>query len=304
MAWVVTAVTAAFEIGTVAAIATAVAEVGIAMTVVGTVTKSKELLSVGKVLSVAGGVTAIGANLANLATTGLSEGAAGAAAGVGESGAGNALADASGQALTNQAVDAGTNAVTDKVVGAGLADVAPNIAQNSSYGIDGLSGLGDVGASAAGGVADQTANQAIGGFAAPAPVTSEQAIQAAATPQFATTDHALTQSAGNALGSSDLSPLKISSLPANAAITPPGFGEQIGNWWDKQSQVTKSALIQGGLGALGGLSQAWQADQRLALERKIADEKMKTEQAQRTNANAIPTIRFQPVGLVNRAIGG
>lgn len=57
MAWVVTAVAAAFEVGaTAAVIMTAVSEVGMAMTVVGGLTGNKDLMKVGGVLGIAGGI--------------------------------------------------------------------------------------------------------------------------------------------------------------------------------------------------------------------------------------------------------
>ena len=286
MAWVVTAVTTAIEIGTVAAVATAVAEVGLAMTVVGTVTKSKELTSIGKVLSVAGGVTSLAANLANLGTTAATSAAGGAA--TAEGAASSALGEASKAAMTNQAAEAGTTALANEVTGAGIAELAPNLAQNATYGIEGLSGLEEAGASAlgdvsTGGLVNQAAGQSMGGFGL-APITGEEAIQAAATPQFATDVAASTNAAAQAIN--------------------PSAVKQTQSWWDKQTPQVKSALIQGGLGAVGGLSQAWSNEQRMALDQKIAEERIKESQALRSNASAIPTIRFQPVGLVNRAIGG
>lgn len=318
MAWVVSAVSAAISIGTVAAVATAVAEVGLALTVVGTVTKSKELTSIGKVMSVAGGVVSLGAGLASMATGAAAEGAGAAAAGTaGESAASNALTDATSQALSNQAVETGTSAVADQVTGAGLAELSPNLAQNAGYGIDGLSGAA---ADAAGsnGLVNGALSQGggtVSNFAPAAPLTSEEAISQAVTPQFATNTEAAgftpsfganqATSVGNSLQSASVGgPMQINEMSKSAMVSQPGMFESASKWFDSQSPAVKSALIQGGLGALGGLSNSWQAEKRLELERKIADERIKTEQAQRANANAIPSIKFQPIGLVNRAIGG
>ena len=292
MAWVVTAVTTAIEVGTVAAVATAVAEVGLAMTVVGTVTKSKELISVGKVLSVAGGVVSLGANLANLATTGATEAGKDALAGSAGGATNTALDEATKTALTNQAATEGTTAVANQAIGTNLADVAPNLAQNASYGIEGLSG--DVGANLVGesGAASSIADQASNALNSVAPSSVSDAAQAAA-PAFATDVNA----AKNATQAAGL----VQSVAPQANT---GMLANVENWWNKQTPQVKSALIQGGLGALGGLSQAWSAEQRLALDKKIADERSKEFQTSQSNANAVPTIQFKPVGLVGKTIGG
>lgn len=79
MAFVVTAITSVSALTAASsfiAIATAVAEVGMAMTVVGTVTKSKELVKVGGFLAMAGGVSSLAAGAFNAATgTAAAEGA-------------------------------------------------------------------------------------------------------------------------------------------------------------------------------------------------------------------------------------
>jgi hypothetical protein len=114
MAWVVAAVTAAFAEGaTAAVIAEAVSAVGIATSVVGAVTGSKDLMKIGAIVGLAGGV----GSLATAAFGGAAAAGDAAVAGAGDAavaGAGDAATDAVG----NAAADTGTQAYS-VVQGAG-----------------------------------------------------------------------------------------------------------------------------------------------------------------------------------------
>lgn len=114
MAFVVTAVIAAFEVGaTAAVILTAVTEVGLACTVVGAVTGNKDLMKVGSVLGIVGGV----GSLVNAGISSLAEGAAVDAA---TTAAGSAANDGLATAATNSVADATTDSLTNS-----LAETAP-----------------------------------------------------------------------------------------------------------------------------------------------------------------------------------
>lgn len=136
MAWVVSAVVAAFEVGaTAATIMTAVTEVGMSLSVVGAVTGNKDLMKIGGVLGIAGGIGGMAAGgVFGEAAQGAMESTfgSGATAATTEGLAQGALADGSQQAATE-----------------GLANQA---AENAAAGTlsNTASGLGDIGLSQAG----------------------------------------------------------------------------------------------------------------------------------------------------------
>lgn len=128
MAWVVTAVAAAFEVGaTAAVIMTAVSEVGIAMTVVGSVTGNKDLMKIGGMLGIAGGIG--GAAAGGM----FGEAAQGAM----NSTFSNGAADAASQGLASGALaDGAQRAATEGLAAGAAADGAAGTLANTATGIE------------------------------------------------------------------------------------------------------------------------------------------------------------------------
>lgn len=270
MAFVATAVVAAVELGTIAAIATAAAEVGLALTVVGTVTKSKELTGLGKVLSIAGGVTSLAAG----AYSAFGAEAAGAAGGTSAAAGAAEGAAATGGAETF-AVSVPTAAdfapVTNEgiVSGANAANATSGVANAAPAALPGDAAAGTLGS------------------------TPQASTPLSATPQAST-------AAPTAFASGDVG--------AAAKVLPPVDTSQSGiaRWWSGLDDKAKNTILQTGAGAVGGLFNGWSAEQRNALER----DKLALSQAQYnkqvSNAAYVPSIRYQPTGggMMNTPTGG
>lgn len=107
------------EAVTATLVLSAVAEVGMALTVVGGVTGSKDLMKIGAAMSLVGGVGGM--------IAGATSGAAGAAGAAGEAAAGSAMDAAAAEALTAGASDAAINATTDGL----LADISGQAASSA-----------------------------------------------------------------------------------------------------------------------------------------------------------------------------
>ena len=107
------------EAVTATLVLSAVAEVGMAMTVVGGVVGSKDLMKIGAAMSLVGGVGGM--------IAGATSGAAGAAGAAGEAAAGSAMDAAAAEALTAGASDAAINATTDGL----LADISGQAASSA-----------------------------------------------------------------------------------------------------------------------------------------------------------------------------
>jgi hypothetical protein len=268
MAFVVTAVAA--EVVTVASIATAVAELGMTLSVVGAVTGSKDLMKVGGYLGLAGGVTSLAAGAFSAAEGAAAEGLAGEGLG----GAGGAM---------GQAGDYGMQAA-------------------SQSGMDGVASL----------AADDTASvlsDVAGSANAPAAFNDTRFDSLGSGPDMP----------GASAPSSPASPSNASDIGAPSTQTPysdarnsgagSGYGNSpggstfadIANWYNKQPDAVKAAIIKGGASAVGGLFQGWTEEQKLALERN----KFALKQQEATNLSAQPTINFQsrPTGIINAARG-
>ncbi|MFZ6757964.1 hypothetical protein ACO0K9_12215 [Undibacterium sp. Ji50W] len=141
MAWVATAVVAAFEVTSVATVLTAISAVGMATTVVGAVTDNKNLMKIGGEISMVGGIG------------GLVNGAIGAAAG----GAAEGLAATGADAAIDSAGKAVLSGATD--------DVVTNMAGNGLVADtgSGLAGLGTDAGTMASGAPAMTSTGAAGG---------------------------------------------------------------------------------------------------------------------------------------------
>lgn len=277
MAWVVTAVAAALEVGaTFAVIATAVAEVGIAMTVVGTVTKSKELTKVGGFLSLAGGVASLGA------------------AAVGSLGQGAVAATGAAELGSSAAVDGGANALSDAAAAStadavGGSGAAPLIAGPSSDVANAVAGFDPNAASV-------LPSAPTGSSAYLTPPSSAVPPASPSTP--GTFD--FLKDSGSATD--------VSGVPdaLGQSASKPGLGQSVKDWYNGLSKSDQSrvgnTLLQMGGQAVGGLFNGWTADQKLQLEQQaqsLAKQKFDTAT---TNASAVPDISFKPVGLVNSVI--
>lgn len=301
MAWVVTAVATAIELGTVAAIATAVMEVGIAMTVVGTVTKSKELTKIGGVLSMAGGV----ASLAIGAVGAL--GGAAAEAGVAEGAMAGAYSDVAGEQFAQAAAGEAAGAVS----ASGL-EAAASGAQTFGVSDPGV-GLMDIGGKAA----ETAASPISSGFDAklpglPGAVDAPTLAPQAAAPQVSGTASAAPVD-NSSMFNADMSGHDLIAQPmggVDAAIPKPGLFEDPKAWFkaltpDAQSRVS-TALLQAGGQAVGGIFAGWSEEQKMKLAQQSQDLIKQRVDTANTNANYVPTISFKPVapkGLINGAQG-
>jgi len=267
MAFVVSAVTA--EVVTVASVAAAVGELGMTLSVVGAVTGSKDLMKVGGYMSLAGGVTSFAAG----ALSGGS-GLAVDAAGEGLGGAGGAL---------GQAGDYGMNAAAES----GMADVTP-LAENTANTV--INGTSDAipASTDASAVSNSTAGDAASNAGADS--ASGAANQNAPTMKYG--DNSVTPGAPS-----------IGQFGQAGPVSPPADTSSNGivDWYKKQPDAVKAAIMKGGLSAVGGLFQGWTEEQKMALDRN----KFALQQQQLSNGSAQPTISFQskPTGIINSARG-
>lgn len=320
MAWVFTAIATVVEVYGVVAVATVVAEVGVAMTVVGQITDSKELKKIGGILTIAGSVVAGGAGLFGAAAEGgamaggeaLAEGsltdAAGTAAAdtfaadaanVGANVTADSFSTAGAGALENSAgslsgaaTNAATNAVADAAPSA-VSNAATDAAANASTASDAAQGASN--ASKGNGLISQAGDATQGADAANAVAKPEGLNPQASAPPV---DNYMDASK-SATGSN------IPSIPSSGgqqqqpASTSPA---DMKGFWDNLPATTKNTLLTMGGQAIGGLFSGWSAEQKLALDRQIQDEKKKQYDQQMSNASAIPTIKFKPIqklGMIN-----
>lgn len=277
----------AITAGAVATIAAGVAAAGTVLTVVGTVTKSKELLKIGKVMSIAGGITAIGAGLISsmgsaAASSAASSGATNVVPGIG-GGAADAATGVATDAMTNQAVDS----------------AAGSFAQTFPVGPSSLSGLGETTSVGMSQAQDLALNNVPNVSVAPASRLGGMSGISATGPGQSS---AATQPTGASapMGSS-----------VDAAIKKPGMLESIGDFWKTLPPTDKakyaSQLLQVGGSAVGGLFQGWSEQQKMDLQREINNEHQKRYDTGQKNGNFVPVIGFQPRlsggGLINSGGG-
>lgn len=286
MAWVVSAVSsigAAFTAGaaviggaavtaaTVATIAAGVANAGIVLSIVGKVTKSKELMKIGGVMAVAGGVASLGAS------------AYGAMTG------GTAAATSVDGAATNIGADAAVNQAAPAILD--TAETFP-VSDPSALVTTPTPSLADSAASwnpASSDIALDSVPQASGATPAYAPASTE---------------------ANMSVDPSGSRGLIAGVQDASANYVKPGFLESAGNWYKNLPDAEKSRIhnqiLQAGGKAIGGMFEGWSADKKLELEREVMAENQRRYDNTRANGNAIPTIAFKPAptGLVKSARGG
>lgn len=250
---------AAVATGVVAA--STVVMAGVAASVVGKVTKSKELMQIGAGLSLGGGIASVASSV-----FGAAEGAAGAAAGTAAEGAA-AASSAEGISGAAGTLEAG-GALDSTLEGIGAA---------SGSGATG--GLG--GAAAAAGET--------GGLLSAAPQSSA-ALSASPQASFSAGNGVLGLGQSAGVGA-PLSTASVSAVTAPASTTSAG----ISGWWKGLSESTKNKLLQVGGQAASGVMEGWTAEQKLAFERerqRLEQDRYNTAQS---NANAQPVVRFAPV---------
>lgn len=280
MAWVVTAVAIAIETMEVAAVLTAIMEVGVALQVVGAVTGNKTLSKVGGVMSLVGGI----GSLANAAFSGVGAAAAeGASIGVADGAA--AGADA--------AVTAGTDAAAGGMVDAAAGAAAGMPAgQSAAEMLGGLTNSQGAGMMTAGTEAATTAAST-----AVAPATAAAGMPAG-------------QSAADMMGSaiSDATPAAAATFDAGAigSVAAPADTSSFGiqKWFDGLDKATQGKVVSGAMqiggSAVGGLFNGWSEEQKLALERQRQSLQQKAYDTSVSNANAQPRVAayVKPTGMM------
>lgn len=244
MAAVVTAVAVAFEVGTIAAIATAVADVGLTMTLVGMVTGSKDLTSLGGTLALAGGV-------AGLANAAFGEAVPAVIENGIESGS-SVLKDATTEladstaASTSTNVDAALNGATSTPVTSGT-DTMTNLGQApGAYAGPNGGGAGPTG----GNMPDPTLNAtpAASTFT-PADATNGNVAGApSANPSGTNPGQTPGASAGGPNGAgfgptSGNTPLDVQAQVKQALSGNSSWTQQAKDWFNKQDGQTKAMLI-------------------------------------------------------------
>lgn len=279
MSVVISAVAVAIVEGaTAAVILTAIAEVGVAMVVVGTVTKSKELVQIGGVMSLVGGVGGLVNGAIGLAAGGAAEGVAGAAGAAAADGAaagaegmaagmaGDAVAGINAAGIAPIAFDGASAAAT------GSAATAPGLAAGNS-----LSGFLGTPASSASGVAGIVPD-ASGAIATD---TSSPFLNDYGLPNGGATDKAL--GVTGPLGVQD--------------VATPGSGDlmsqmksKVGAAWDSLGGQGKAELLKSVMAMPGGIQNQKNVEAGLALQQQKVN--------QTSYGNQVPTF-----GIINKAKG-
>ncbi len=314
MAFVFTAITA--EVVTFAAVATAVAELGMAMQVIGAVTHNKDISKVGGFLSLAGGIASIGSMAFSAATTAADVGAA--ATGTGDAAFDSWAADQGAAEYAAGGVN-GTEAFGGSAPSWAGAD---GTALSSGTGTEGLlsdSAQFDQGGSIPG---SSPTPESVGAENGNAPVNNAamEPSQPATAPPPATTQQAPTVPSDqpNVTGKPTAAPNGSEEFVSNhpyaagdpmvTGISPPPATDSasIAKWWAKQTDTTKNTILQMGGKALGGMFEGWTQEQKLALEREKFNLEQQKYNTSVANSNAQPTVNRNPPagGLLNTNRGG
>lgn len=260
----VAALAAGAAVATGVVAASTVALVGLGTTIVGKVTKSKELLQLGSGMSLGAGVASVAQSVF------------GASATAGTAAAGAAPIEAAG---TGAAETGGVDALagTPEAATAGIESAAQSGAPTG-----GLEGAGaSTPAGGTGGLLGSTpqASQALG--------SAPQASAAPGTP--------------NLLGSSVANAAAPAVAIAPPPATDSG---SIASWFSRQPESVKNRILQVGGQAAGGLFEGWSAEQKVALERerlKLLQDQARNANAQPRVRFATPVPANG--GLLNSAKG-
>jgi hypothetical protein len=246
----IAAIAGGAAVATGAVAASTMLYVGMAATVVGKLTKSKELAQIGAGLSLGTSIAGLAGGLFGTADTGkaIIDGAEAAATGAGASGAAGA-ADAAG-------VMEGATAQADSWVQAASASVAPT---------QGLS-------AATSGLLNSTPQS----FASVPSYSS-----------FSTDVVQMGQAAEQASLATDVASALKAAPVASPGGTDPGT---LASWWSKLPETTKNTILQTGGNMASKLFEGWSQEEIMAFQReKFNLEQMKYNQSV-ANANAQPTI--------------
>jgi len=256
----IAAVAAGAAVATGVVAVSTIAMIGMATTVVGKITKSKELMQIGAGMGLGAGIASVASSV---------------------------FGGTSAVAGTAEAATAGIGSAAESVPGieatAGLGDAAGGIAEaaNSATQTSGLLGASDSIAQSAG-LTDVAS--AATGTAAPQGLLTQTLSQ-----PLTVTPSAEFASAANA---GYTAPINAVSSPLMALPPPPPGG--ISQWWSKLSQPMKDRVLQMGGQAVGSMFEGWTAEQKLALEREKANLEKQRYDTSASNANAQPTVRFKP----------
>lgn len=265
--------------------ATTIAMVGLGATVVGKLTKSKELMQFGSGLSLGAGISSAISGL-----TGAAAGGTSAAAGTAEAGSAameNVISSADLAGIDAAAGGIGGGASLPDAISISTAWDAPATAIESFSGAaSGTSGAASGGSGLLG--------------------SSLSSTPQAGTPLSATPQASLAPGSEPLMGQSAVD-------QAGAAITkvapPPATDTgSIAKWWSSQSETVKNRILQMGGQAVGGMFDGWSSEQKLALQREQQNlEKQRYDQTM-ANGSAQPKLQFkqyqpQATGLLGSSKG-
>lgn len=241
--------------------ATTIAMVGLGATVVGKITKSKELSQLGAGLS-------LGAGISSVMTSAFGAGAA------------------TGTSAAAGTAEAGTAALENTISSADLAgiDAAAGGIGGSTPGALSVSTSWD---------APATAIEAAGSTGGlPASVTNSSGLLGSSTSAPAAS---LSATSPTQAPVTDVTAAPAAQSSATGAVTPPAGTDtnSIAQWWAKQPESVKSKILQMGGSAVGGLFDGWSAEQKLALQREAQNLEAQKYNTAMANGSAQPKIAFQ-----------
>lgn len=259
------------------ALATAVTYVGVGMSVVGAVTKNKNFMKVGGVMGLAGGVMS--------------------AVGVGTEVAGAAAAKGAETAIEAQAFDA---AMAEQ----GAAEFA--VTQADPY----LAATGTGAAAPAAGAAEVASSTMTSPVSmppapesmAPVPQTPQTGGLLNATKTAATAQPEMSINTGFEQAGKMATP-DPSMFSANMPNVTPPPPSGISGWWASQSQPQKDMWMKAAASGVGSMFQGWSEEQKLALQREIANQNQGNIDTRQNNLNAQPIVSFRPVGGYPQSTG-
>jgi hypothetical protein len=269
------------------ALSTAVTYVGIGMTVVGAITKNKNMMKVGGIMGIAGGVMSL---------AGIGTASAGIAAGsvVGEELTADAVASASADGVG----EAGASAWGDAAAESASSLTADSFSTGGAGGIPGSAGAGSSavtsGAPALTVDAGVQGSGVLNASVSPTGAYQPPPIPGASTPVV---DNIMVDNAA------DLLPKSLPSAPSvpgvgGSTTKVPSSDTDKKAWWASLDTTTKNEIIKAGLAGASKFFEGWSQSEKAEWERDRLAEQQK-------NLNAQPRIqRYSPkTGLLNSNAG-
>lgn len=257
MSFVITAVAAAFVEGAATAvILTAITEVGVAMSVVGTLTKSRELMQLGGAMSVVGGVGGLVNGAIGMAAGAAADGAAGAAAGsLGSAAADGAEAGWAGMASdavasTNTAAAAPLAFDGASAAATGIAPTTPGLASANSLASflgtpsTSASGVAGIVPDASGAIATDTSSPFLNDYGLPAGGATDKALGVTGP-----------------LGVQDV------ATPADGGMMSQ-MKSKLGAAWDSLDSRSKAEVLKSALAMPGGIQNQKNVEAGLAIQQQ------------------------------------